>query len=83
MDDARELLRRLRPRQGEPAGDSGTGLESRRGHHASATFLHSWSTGTLTYTELTAADLQRMEHLVGQYTDLPPALRTWPDLVVK
>jgi len=34
-------------------------------------FCTSWSTGTLTYTELTAADLQRMEHLVGQYTDLP------------
>jgi|AntDryMetagUQ889_1029465.scaffolds.fasta_scaffold00552_4 hypothetical protein len=25
VDDARELLRRLRPRQGEPARDSGTG----------------------------------------------------------
>jgi hypothetical protein len=25
VEDARELLRRLRPRQGEPAGDSGTG----------------------------------------------------------
>ncbi len=46
-------------------------LESRRGHHASATFLHQLVDGTLTYTELTAAELQRMEHLVGQYTDLP------------
>ena len=25
VEDARELLRRLRPRQGEPAGGSGTG----------------------------------------------------------
>jgi hypothetical protein len=83
VEDARELLRRLRPRQGEPAGDSGTGLESRRGTTPLPPFCTSWSTGTLTYTELTAADLQRMEHLVGQYTDLPPALRTWPDLVVK
>ena len=41
-------------------------LESWRGHHASATFLHQLVDGTLTYTELTAADLQGMEHLVGQ-----------------
>ena len=53
VEDARELLRRLRPRQGEPAGDSGTGLESRRGHHASATFLHQLVDG---YPHLYRAD---------------------------